>query len=59
MNMKCCVSLMMAAEANVRDRRAHRAGQRPWVIECEAFLFTHVIIDNLGFILGGEESSPT
>lgn len=28
--------------------------QTPWLIECEALLFTHIIIDNLGFTLGGK-----
>lgn len=27
--------------------------QTPWLTECEAFLFTHEIIDNLDFTLGG------
>ena len=32
----------------------HRgARQTPWLTECEAFLFTHEIIDNFGSTLGG------
>lgn len=33
----------------------HRGGggQMSWMTECEAFLFTHEIIDNLGSTSGG------
>ncbi len=30
-------------------------GQTPWLTECDAFLFTHEIIDNFGSTLGGTE----
>lgn len=49
-----CHILMITQRRTVGALSSNRGTrQTPWLTECEAFLFTHEIIDNSGSALGG------
>lgn len=50
-------SCLMTAEKVTVGALSNHLGTRqtPWLTECEAFVFTHEIIDNLGATLSGTE----